>query len=96
MLKIDIRKPDGTVVNADLMSYFEIININKKYVFYTLDEIVENNLVKMYVAEVIDATNGITIGGTITEDEWANLKSIMKSILTSGTDPNIKYLKVGV
>ena len=96
MIKVNIKKSDGTELKADMLTFFEVLNVGKKYVFYTLNEVVEDNMMKMYVAEVVEAVNGITIGGNITDEEWTNLKTIMKAILTNGQDPNIKYLKVGV
>ena len=63
--------------------------INKKYVFYTLNEKVENDLVKMYVSEV---SNGNALSDNMTNDEWNNIKGIMKSILTANNNENIKYL----
>jgi len=94
MTKIDIKKPSGEIVNVELISFFEVININKKYLFYTLNEIVENDLIKMYVTEVVDTHEGINVGQKMTDEEWNNLKSIMKTLLTSGTDPNIRYLEI--
>jgi len=89
---IDIKKADGSVINVELISYFQLLNVNKKYMFYTMNEVVENDLKKMYVAEVIDETGGVTVGQKMTDEEWTNLKSVMKAILTSGQDPNVQYL----
>jgi hypothetical protein len=52
---------------------------------------VENGLVKMYVAEVAEEAG--TLSEQMTDEEWANLKAIMKSMLTGNNNPNIKYLK---
>ena len=94
MKKIDVKKHSGEIINVEVICYFEVVNLNKKYLFYTLNETVENDLVKMYVAEAIDVNNAINIGQKMTDEEWTNLKSIMKSILTGGTDENIKYLEI--
>lgn len=94
MDKIDIKDPTGEIVTADLICYFEVININKRYVFYTLNERVENNLMKMYVAEVAQINSPISMEQKMTDEEWNNLKSIMKTILTGGNDENIKYLEI--
>lgn len=87
---IELKKSNGEIVKAELISYFELLNVQKKYVFYTLNEVVENGLVKMYVSEVAD--NGGVLSQGMTDDEWATLKSIMKSMLTGNENPNIKYL----
>lgn len=87
---IELRKSNGEIVKAELISYFELLNVQKKYVFYTLNEMVENGLIKMYVSEIAD--NGGMLSQGMTDDEWTTLKSIMKSMLTGNENPNIKYL----
>ena len=62
---------------------------SKKYIFYTLNEKVENELVKMYVSEV---SNNATLSDKMTDEEWTNIKEIMKSILTANINDKIKYL----
>ena len=70
-----------------------VINIfmisNQLYIFYTLNEKVENELVKMYVSEVSD---NATLSDKMTDEEWTNIKGIMKSILTANNNDKIKYL----
>lgn len=88
--KVSLQRINGEIINADLISYFELQNTGKRYVFYTLNEIVENDLVKMYVSEVGDAN---VLSQTMTDEDWTTLKSIMKSILTGHENPNVKYLK---
>ena len=88
--KVKLQRVNGEIIEADIISYFELQNTGKRYVFYTLNEIVENDLVKMYVSEVGD-TN--MLAQTMTDEDWTTLKSIMKSILTGHENPNVKYLK---
>ena len=91
MGNIELKRVNGEIINAELVSYFELVDTGKKYVFYTLNEVVENGLIKMYVSEV--SSDGATLAQTMSDDEWATLKSIMKSMLTGNENPNIKYLK---
>ncbi|HHX32858.1 MAG TPA: DUF1292 domain-containing protein [Mollicutes bacterium] len=95
MDKVQIETPNGEVVEAELISCFELINTGKKYVFYTRNEMVENNLIKMYVAEVKGNEENISIGDKMTDQEWTEIKNVMKSILTGNTNPNIKYIGLG-
>ena len=88
--KVKLQRVNGEIIEADIISYFELQNTGKRYVFYTLNEIVENALVKMYVSEVGDAN---MLAQTMTDEDWTTLKSIMKSILTGHENPNVKYLK---
>ena len=85
---IELKKANGEIIKVELISYFEHIPTSKKYIFYTLNEKVENELVKMYVSEVSD---NATLSDKMTDEEWTNIKGIMKSILTANND-KIKYL----
>ncbi len=86
---IELKKANGETINVELISYFEHIPTSKKYIFYTLNEKVENELVKMYVSEVSD---NATLSDKMTDEEWTNIKEIMKSILTANNNDKIKYL----
>ncbi len=88
---IELKKVNGEIVKAELISYFELVSTGKKYIFYTQNETIENGLVKMYVSEISNDTNTLT--GQMTDEEWSTLKSIMKSMLTGNENPNINYLK---
>lgn len=82
-------KQNGEKLQAEIISYFEIIQSGKKYIFYTLNEAVENGLVKMYVSEV---SSDMNISSNISDEEWNTIKSVMKSILTNSNNVEIKYL----
>ncbi len=90
-MNIEFQKANGEIFKAELVSYFELVNTGKRYVFYTLNETVENGLIKMYVSEV--SNDGASLAQQMNDEDWANLKSIMKSMLTGNQNPNIKYLK---
>lgn len=94
-MNIEIKLPSGEINKVELISYFELINTGKKYLFYTKNETVENNLIKMYVTEVIPAGTMINVADKMADDEWTNLKNIMKSILVGGQNDNIRYLEIG-
>lgn len=86
---IELKRVNGEVIKVELISYFEYVPNSKKYVFYTLNEKVENDLVKMYVSEV---SNGNALSDMMSDEEWTNIKGIMKSILTANNNEKIKYL----
>lgn len=89
----ELKKMNGESIIAEVISFFQVVKTNKKYVFYTLNETVENGLVKMYVSEVFDSSN-MVLSGDMTDYDWASLKAIMKSILTGNANGEIKYLKM--
>lgn len=86
---IELKRANGEVLKAELISFFEYVPTGKKYVFYTLNEVIENDLVKLYVSEVGSAAN---LTDKMTDEEWTNIKGIMKSILTGTNNNDIKYL----
>ena len=85
---------NGVSQNVELISYFEIISTGKKYLFYTLNEKVENGLVKMYASCAINEGKIFTILEKMSPEEWTTLKTFMKTILTGGDDANVKYIYV--
>lgn len=87
---IKLKRSNGEEITAELISYFQVVDKNKKYVFYTQNEVVENGLVKMYVAEV--SSDG-ALAQNMSDEEWASLKALMKSMLKGNEDPNIVYLE---
>lgn len=85
---------DGVTQNVELISYFEIISTGKKYLLYTLNEKVENGLVKIYAATATNEGRTFSLQEDMTDEEWTNLKTIMKTILTDGHDSNIRYITI--
>lgn len=92
---VDIKLPSGEVINVELITYFKVLSTGKNYLFYTKNEAVENNLIKMYVTEILPEGNVFNVTDKMSDEEWTNLKNIMKSILTGSNNENIKYLEVG-
>jgi len=74
--QINIINNQKEQMTVDLICYFQNNNNNKKYLFYTKNEIVQDGLIKMYVAE---ENNGVI--ADITPDEWNELKLIMQDII---------------
>lgn len=85
---------NGVTQVVELISYFELVNTGKKYLFYTLNEKVENGLVKMYAACASNVGTNFTLESEMTDEEWATLKMVMKTILTGGNDSNVKYISI--
>ena len=65
---IDIR---GNGVLAEGISYIKLNSTGKQYVLYTLNETVENDLIKMYVAETGPS---VGVAGSIPDSDWNNLR----------------------
>lgn len=64
---------------------------NTKYVFYTLNEMVDADQTKIYIAETADQVGK---AGPIEDEEWKYLKNTMISIAQNKDVPDIEYLKL--
>lgn len=82
--QITLLDRNSQPMNVDLICYF--VSGNKKYVFYTNNETVQDGLIKMYVAE-----ENTGLSTDITPDEWNGLKKIMQGIIT-GNMGDIQFL----
>jgi len=74
--QINVINNQNQQMTVDLICYFQNNKNNKKYLFYTKNEIVQDGLIKMYVAE---ENNGLVTD--ITPDEWNELKFVMQDII---------------
>ena len=92
--KIKLMKSNGTTIEGDIICFLEDILTSKRYVYYTLNEVIgtePSSTVKIYVAKVKqnDATDTL-----ISEEEWIKLKGIMGEVLKDTDNDTIKYLNV--
>jgi len=74
--QITVIDRTGQSIQVELLTYFKNKKNNKNYIIYTKNEIVQDGLVKLYIAE---EDNGVL--GDITMDEWNDLKLIMRDII---------------
>jgi len=66
----------GQSMQVELLTYFKNKKNNKNYIIYTKNEVVQDGLVKLYIAE---EDNGVL--GDISVEEWNDLKLIMRDII---------------
>lgn len=91
--KINVTKMDGTIVNADIICFIENNNTKKRYLYYTLNEIVgagAGSTVKIYVSKV--KQDNPALDTPITEEDWDTLKKYMGDSLKGVSNPEVKYL----
>jgi len=74
--QITVIDRTGQSIQVELLTYFKNKKNNKNYIIYTKNEIVQDGLVKLYIAE---EDNGVL--GDISVDEWNDLKLIMRDII---------------
>lgn len=91
--KVNINKTDGSSIMADLICFIENTTTGKRYIYYTLNEVVgagTSSTVKIYVSKV--KQDDPTLDAPITEEEWGALKGYMGDALKGNSNPAIKYI----
>lgn len=84
--KITVSPENGQPFEADLVMAFEIIETGNKYVVYTLNEKLDNDLVKLYVAGVTNNEGKDVAKSISSEEEWNQIKEIMKEVISGGAN----------
>lgn len=93
--KVKVIKMNGSSVQADLICLLENLLTGRRFVFYTLNEVMgiePNSTIKVYVSKV--SQNNPVLDNPISDAEWGELKGIMGEILKGVKNPNLKYLTV--
>lgn len=73
----------GNEKNAEVLSAFSVKKYNKNYILYTLNEVDENEMIKIYASELIEKDNMYSLGAIDSDEEWAAVKEVMKEIAKS-------------
>ena len=73
----------GNEKEAEILSAFTIKKFNKNYILYTLNEVDENEMVKIYASELIEKDNMYSLGAIESDEEWTAVKEVMKEVAKS-------------
>lgn len=73
----------GNEKEAEILRAFTIKKYNKDYILYTLNEIDENEMIKIYASELIKKDNMYSLGAISSDEEWVAVKEVMKNIAKS-------------
>lgn len=87
--KITILKESGESVVSNIMSIFVVPESNKQYIITTENAVDPHGLTVLHVSEI----RGDKIVKIQTDDEWATIKTIMRSII-SGSVSSFKYIPI--
>lgn len=82
-VKISIVDKNGVRKEATILLYFRLTKYDKEYVVYTCGEVDNNNLETIYTSTVLRHDGGLQLGDIATEEEWIDIKSVMKSVIRS-------------
>lgn len=80
---IIVLDESGNEKEAEILSAFTIKKYNKNYILYTLNEVDENEMIKIYASELIEKDNMYSLGAIDSDEEWAAVKEVMKEIAKS-------------
>lgn len=81
--KIIVLDEAGNEKEAEILSAFTINKYNKNYILYTLNEVDENEMVKIYASELVEKDNMYSLGAIESDEEWTAVKEVMKDIAKS-------------
>ena len=80
---IIVLDESGNEKEAEIISAFTVKKYNKNYILYTLNEVDENEMVKIYASELIEKDNMYSLGAIESDEEWAAVKEVMKEVAKS-------------
>ena len=81
--KITLVKENGEKTEAELFRVFNDPDSNKKYAIYTYNE-VDNDLLKLYISEVIEIDGKQSFKIVETDAEWNKIKEYMREVISGG------------
>ena len=80
---IIVLDESGNEKEAEILSAFTVKKYNKNYILYTLNEVDENEMVKIYASELIEKDNMYSLGAIDSDEEWSAVKEVMKEVAKS-------------
>lgn len=86
LMHIRVNNNSAAVPNSNIEN-----KPNTEYVFYTLNEMVDADQTKIYIAETAEQVGK---AGPIEDEEWKYLRNTMIAIAQNKDVPNIEYLKL--
>lgn len=89
---IQILNKNGDMMSVEGIAQVLLTATNKKYLFYTLNEKVDNDLTKIYIAETSDVQGSAT---PINDDEWNDIRKKMVKISHKEELPDVTYMPFG-
>ena len=77
---------EGIREDAQILAKYKLSNGNN-YITYTYNEINDNNMIKIYSTGVIKENDGYSYKEIVTNEEWDEIKAIMKEIARDPIEP---------
>lgn len=77
---------EGIREDARILAKYKLSSGNN-YITYTYDEINENNMIKIYTTGIVEENGNYSYKEIISDDEWNEIKDVMKSIARDASEP---------
>ena len=81
--KIRVKKSNGTEVEAEVLLCFELEKTGNRYILYTFNEVDAQRMETIHASIIRENENGYQLD-TIPNDEWKDVKEVMREIIKSG------------
>lgn len=83
---IKIKNQNNVLVNATVLLYFKLPKYDKEYAVYNYGEKSESGYDVNYVSMVNRTEAGIELNPVETEEEWNQIKEIMKMVIKTNRE----------
>ncbi|MBQ9024117.1 MAG: DUF1292 domain-containing protein [Bacilli bacterium] len=77
---------EGVREDARILAKYKLSNGNN-YITYTYDEVNDNNMIKIYSTGIVVDNGNYSYKEISTDDEWTEIKNVMKSIARDPNEP---------
>ena len=74
---------NGSLVDVEIISSFNIEELNKNYVVYTFNDTDDNGLIKIYVSRFFENKGVYSFDFIDSDEEWNKIKNILKTMARS-------------
>lgn len=81
--KINIKKSNGEIAEAEVILCFELEKTGKNYIVYTFNELDNQNMEIIHASVITEDESGYKLD-TMTSEEWESVKEIMRDMIRDG------------
>ena len=78
---INVIKEDGTPGEAEVLLNFVLESTGKEYLLYTFNETDDKGLITIHATTVVKSDDKVSLKGIETEEEWTEIKRVMKDVI---------------
>ena len=78
--KINVKKSNGEVAEAEVLLCFELEKTGKSYIVYTFNEVDSQKMETFHASVITENENGYQLD-TMSDDEWKIVKEIMRDLI---------------